>query len=562
MKFRKFLIFLGLLLTVFGISFVYTGTAKAASLPSTGFAQLSGGTLDSSYAGNVAPGGSNYDTFTTKDNTVIKDIYGNNTINGRVTRKTTQLYISYGLSPSGSPMGPKNKYTFLSIYADVFKTIGKGNDDTVSAASTTTPNWATNTTSIYPPSGYQLVNVDFSDLGTTSRLPILVGYSFTAMDISTIRTIPRAFVTLSADTTAEALMAPVKVTGTATANADGNPTIKTADSTITGTAEKNAVISVPVLSTDGTSKTYSTTADSDGNFSISVGDGLKNVADGSKLTFTETNDFGDSKTGSAYVQAKQPLVIDAINKSLDITPADVEAMGTTNDSVYAWLVSHAGMSVTQDSKAITEDTDGLKYTSDDTDLAKTIGSLANGASTTLSVGATDTAGDKTNSNVAIKLTKNDGELKFGAISQGMDFGSQAVPMKETLIAPKGLSVNVQDTRVASSDWSVSANASTLTDGNGHTLAGKLVYLDSNGNKYQMTDQDITVATGARQSGSNSFDIAGKWATSTDTAGKAGIFLDATPNIYSGSASTTYTGEVTWALTNAPGTVGQSSVTGQ
>ncbi|MFC6208278.1 hypothetical protein [Levilactobacillus tongjiangensis] len=560
MKFRKFLIFLGLLLTVFGISFVYTGTAKAASIPSTGFAKLSGSTIDTGYAGNVAPGWDS-DGINTSENMLVGDIYGNNTINGRITRKTTQLYVAYTLGLMGKPMTLKNGHNFLSVYADVLKTTGAGtSDDVSSAASTKTPNIATNVASVTAPSGYQLINVDFSDLGTKSRLPVLVGYTYTADDYGTVITVPRAFVTLKADTTAEASMAPVKVT--ATANADGNPTIKTADSTITGTAEKNAVISVPVLSTDGTSKTYSTTADSDGNFSISVGGGLKNVADGSKLTFTETNDFGDSKTGTAYVQAKQPLVIDATNKSLDITPADVEAMGTTNDSVYAWLVSHAGMNVTQDSKAITEDTDGLKYTSDDTNLAKTIGSLANGASTTLSVGATDTAGDKTNSNVAIKLTKNDGELKFGAISQGMDFGSQAVPMKETLIAPKGLSVNVQDTRVASSDWSVSANASTLTDGNGHTLAGKLVYLDSNGNKYQMTDQDITVATGARQSGSNSFDIAGKWATSTDTAGKAGIFLDATPNIYSGTTSTTYTGEVTWSLTNAPGTVGQSSVTGQ
>lgn len=110
-------------------------------------------------------------------------------------------------------------------------------------------------------------------------------------------------------------------------------------------------------------------------------------------------------------------------------------------------------------------------------------------------------------------------------------------------------MDINDTRATNSKWSVTANATPLTDTTGHTING-LVYVNANGQEESLTNQDVIVATGSRSKGVNSVNAATNWTTTQDEH-QTGIYFKAKPNIYSGTTATNYSGTINWTLYDTP-----------
>lgn len=551
MKLRKLLLGLGLLLAVMGIGLVSGGTtAKAVSLPSgaTAFIDENGGGFAyRQYNWNTADGTDN-GGFTVSNYPSLPNPQGlaaDYLSNGRVTTKTKKIFVRY----SGD-LPLKSKYNKMNtLYASIMDKNGQSVATNVPA----------NLVKGSPISSYTFsastwfeIDVDFTHL--SALLPLYVGVKYT-IDGSSAN--PSYYVgTLQTDSTTVQNMMPISITPTAGVSDDNLPQVTSSDDKISGTAAANMDISLPITAADGTVKTFTTTSDSNGKFSIPLGASLKSLGNPDSVTVTESNEFGDAKTAKANVLKSTPLVISATNKSITALPDDLTAMGSDSDSVSKWLEDKAGLTTAKTDGTAVTSADGLKYSVDNAGLASSLASLSNGGTTTVNVSATDTAGDTTTSPLEITVAKNDGLLSFGAISDTMSFGSLAVPTKETLFAPSKVAVNVNDTRVAGSTWSVSANATPLktSDGN-HVLNGDMVYVDNNSVKHSLTNQDVVVGSGTREAKQNSVDMTDGWpVTGKDiTSTPAGIYLDAKPNIYSGSAATSYSGQILWTLSNAPGT---------
>ncbi|MGX6427576.1 hypothetical protein [Levilactobacillus yonginensis] len=550
MKLRKLLLGLGLLLAVMGIGLASGGTtAKAVSLPSgaTAFIDQSGGgflyrpnnwnTVPNTDNGNYLV--SNYPTLPS-----TQGLAADGVTNGRVTTKTKKIFMRF--SDTLSARG----FSFGKVYVDLMDKNGKSINtapvkDVLNGSSASSYSFSAST--------WYEIDVNLTNL--KDLLPIYVGFRYTIPYMNDIN--PSYYRgTFQVDKTVQQNMAPVTIKQTAGFADDKTPQVLSSDDTITGTSGANMNISLPITASDGTIKTFTTTSDSNGNFSIPLGTSLKNLGDPDGVTVTESNEFGDEKTGKANVLKSTPLVISATNKSITALPDDLTAMGSDSDSVSKWLEDKAGLTTAKTDGTAVTSADGLKYSVDNAGLASSLASLSNGGTTTVNVSATDTAGDTTTSPLEITVAKSDGLLSFGAISDTMSFGSLAVPTKETLFAPSKVAVNVNDTRAAGSTWSVSANATPLktSDGN-HVLNGDMVYVDNNSVKHSLTNQDVVVGSGTREAKQNSVDMTDGWpVTGKDiTSTPAGIYLDAKPNIYSGSSATSYSGQILWTLSNAPGT---------
>ncbi len=199
-------------------------------------------------------------------------------------------------------------------------------------------------------------------------------------------------------------------------------------------------------------------------------------------------------------------------------------------------------------------------TADTTDLATKIAGASSTSPVTINVSASDSNGDKTTSPVAIQVYPTDGVFQFHSVTD-FEFGSLPVPTQETLFAPTTApSIILDDTQTVGKGWSVSAQATAMTNGS-NTLHGKIVYVNAGGKLVDMTKQAATVGTGERQKDANTAEVANGWAggskvvpASQFSSGAAtgvtpGIYLDAQPNIYASAAA--YTGSIDWELTNAP-----------
>jgi len=560
MKLKKILLQLGLLLAFVGVTYFRPDTAAFASvtLPTNqDVASIKSNSVNSVdyYAGNQGNvfGGENINYFGSTQYPNLSDVQANWTSNNRITKKTTAIYFQYSSAAKINTKGwPGAEYT--SMYPDVSVV----NNGSIVSLGSNQVNWVKSAgTSVSAPSGWQEVDVDFSKLGVTPKFPIYFGFTYVAdAGSGAEKTTVRYYqLRLNALNDSDNTMADVHIN-------NDNP-VKSTDTTVSGTAEPNSDVTL-----SGVSNEYTAKADSLGDYTISLGGNTLaslGASSGDSITVTESNDMGDTKSATADVKDTVPLTTTAATPTVAVDPDTLLAniTGKSDADVLKWLAGSgaAGLTTTKENSTTALGvSDGLTYTADTTDLATKIAGASSTSPVTINVSASDSNGDKTTSPVAIQVYPTDGVFQFHSVTD-FEFGSLPVPTQETLFAPTTApSIILDDTQTVGKGWSVSAQATAMTNGS-NTLHGKIVYVNAGGKLVDMTKQAATVGTGERQKDANTAEVANGWAggskvvpASQFSSGAAtgvtpGIYLDAQPNIYASAAA--YTGSIDWSLTNAP-----------
>jgi len=472
-----------------------------------------------------------YDGYTLSQYVKFSKVTANNIQDNRLTRYTTQITVT--MSADHTAIGGKG-FELNKACLDVLDAQGNS-----LLASPTTAAKVSGMTATFSPIT-QTLKVDLSKLGTAGlQAPIYVGVTFTPKYSSITGDEMRmayGFGVFNKDETATNTMKDVTI----------DKPVQINDQKITGTADPGARVS-----TELNGKTIETTAGTDGKYTLSLGFPLSLMGKPDSVTVYEGNDMGDTKSATADVLKSVP-VISATSKELTITPADAESLSSDAD-VLAWIVKQAGLKV-QDSVSQAVD-DNPTYSSTDSDLAQKLTALASGDSTTIDVGTTSN-GVKAPTDLSIKITKGAGELKFTTVSDKLSYGDLQVPNTTTLFAPTSApDVEISDTRMAGSPWRVVASADVPVDtvDAKHALSGQLMYVDASGQAKSLATSQ-TVATGTRAKGGDKVKVTDGWETQAEKPsgiGKPGIYLQAKPNIYTGSGEASYSGTVTWGLVDAP-----------
>ncbi|KRM55834.1 hypothetical protein FC18_GL000884 [Lacticaseibacillus sharpeae JCM 1186 = DSM 20505] len=149
-----------------------------------------------------------------------------------------------------------------------------------------------------------------------------------------------------------------------------------------------------------------------------------------------------------------------------------------------------------------------------------------------------------------------GQLKLNAAD--IEFKTQ-LNGREKSIAPTSANVSITNTALLEWKLSVSQTTAITNDATGKTLAANLMYYTGSGDQYtdlssstdgtvDRSSVDIDTGVPANNDLNGSVNVTSKWATTDAEAGaKPGIFLDIFGNAKAGS----YSGELTWTLTDAP-----------
>ncbi|MFD1454327.1 hypothetical protein ACFQ44_01370 [Levilactobacillus lanxiensis] len=550
MKLKKILLQLGLLLAFVGVGIGIQSVHVMAmpSLPSgaTLLSDSKGVEMNPNGTASIAPGSevgdmtSSYPSWDTGQN-----VAANFTSDGRVTNKTTKIYIYF--TEGSLKLKNPNYGSYTKVYADVSANV---NGKLVSLVTNQQP-WTLNSkaTVATPPANKWIeMDVDFTHLGVNPQKKIYIGFSdeYTEPYIMPAGAARYATASLVSDDATFAGMAGVTI--------DGGGSVAASAHEVTGKAQPN--IDVFLSGVDGDDGTYHTTADSSGNYTISLGDStLDSLHAKSPIKVTEYNEYGDVKSATANVVNTVPLTITPATSSLTISPDDWDAniKGKSSSDIATWLAKQSNLVVTKQnsSTALTASGDGLAF-----DTANDLSTLAGGATQAVQINASDSAGDKSTDPATINVTRGLGNMQFTTISQ-LVFGNGvnlAVPSTQTLYAPGKYNVDVSDSRATGSPWYLTAQASTLTDGDGgHTFSGHVVYADGNGTVTPLDDGNaVQVASGNRST--STYDLASDWNQKGDSytgsSVPAGVYLQANPNVYAGSG-TEYTGSMTWTLSDAP-----------
>lgn len=549
MKWKKILRQLGLLLAFVGLGVVMnTNLAQAAGSNPSGVdadaTLLSGNTFNTGReAANIVPGSTANDYAGMKNYPdQPSGVYANGVSNGRITNKTTKFFVKYTQSESGAmTLKDTTYYYFVKVYPDISSGTGK------SLVTNSVTGWGlasgSRPTSVKSyPSGWTELDVDLSGIGNTVSLPLYLGFSY---DFAGSESGTEMYYTITLDSDPSVTKDWKDVT------IDGNGTVSSSATKVTGTAEPGTTVAL-----SGADGSHTATVAADGNYTIDLGSqSLKDLNVGSTIKVTEYNQFGDSKSATANVVDTVPLDISPASTSLTISPDDWAAhiAGKSSTDIAAWLADQANLQVTKqgDTTPLTQ-ADGLAFSTAD-DLT----TLTAGGTQTVNLNAADSNGDKSTTPAAISVTRGLGKLQFGDLSE-LIFGAGAtlaVPAQSTLFAPGKYQVNISDSRATGSPWYLSATASTMTDSSGHTLSGDVVYEDVSGNVTKLdAGNAVPVASGTRSG--ESTDAAKDWTQDGNAYTSnvpAGIYLDAKPNIYTGSTANAYAGTLTWYLNDAPGT---------
>ncbi|NLR08918.1 MULTISPECIES: hypothetical protein [Lactobacillaceae] len=158
---------------------------------------------------------------------------------------------------------------------------------------------------------------------------------------------------------------------------------------------------------------------------------------------------------------------------------------------------------------------------------------------TLNLYASDTLGDVSND---LNITIVVGSLDFGKVSATSTFKPTAlIGTTQDILPADDWQLNVDDTRTAGNHWQLQASTTPFTDDAGHQLAGQLRYRTAN-DDLVLGSTPTTIATHTTDATSGSTtDVASGWNAST------GLYLQ----VDGGAVAGTYTGKVTWTLSNAP-----------
>jgi len=549
MKLKKILLQLGLLLAFVGVGIGMQSiqVLAAPSLPSGATVlndkgvevEQSGSTgiVDGSEVGYMT---SSYPRWDAGQN-----IAANFTSDGRITNKTTKIYIYF--TEGTLKLKNANYGSYTKVYADVS---AKVNGKLVSLVTNQQP-WtlSSNGSVATPPLNKWIeMDVDFTHLGVNPQKTIFIGFSdeYTQPYLGPDGVARYAIASLVSDDTTLAGMAGVTI--------DGGGSVAASAHEVTGKAQPN--IDVFLSGVDGDDGTYHTTADSSGNYTISLGDNtLESLHAKSPIKVTEYNEYGDAKSATANVVDTVPLTITPSSANLTISPDDWDAniKGKSSSDIATWLAKQTNLVVTkQDSStALTASGDGLAF-----DTASDLSILTGGNTQAVQINASDTAGDKSTDPATINVTRGQGNMQFTTISQ-LVFGNGvnlAVPSTQTLYAPGKYNVDVSDSRATGSPWYLTAQATTLADKAGHTFSGHVVYADGKGTVTALdAGNAVQVASGNRSTSTD--DLASDWnqkgGSYTGSSVPAGVYLQANPNVYAGGSDNEYSGSMTWTLSDAP-----------
>ncbi|WP_125681610.1 WxL domain-containing protein [Levilactobacillus yonginensis] len=556
MRFKKIMLQLGLLLTiVVGVGLVSEQTAKAATVPA-GASLISGNSVTFKGYGNsplriAGTSSTGWSSLSSMKPSLVS-VAANNVKDGRLTDKTTKIYVAF----SGTVSVPGNgSMNITNVRADITRSQKL---DSIAMKSL----FSGATKSFTMSSGYYEIDVNLSDLRDYWPISISIDVKtsdqadYAYMKYAEIN--PNQSVTTGWDNSGHGL----KVNSTYGSSGGGNVArLKSSDTLISGTGMPGMTVMMILTSASGVDSTMTKTVSADGTYSFDLGGPLGKVSPKGTSLY-QYNDMGDISMAGDYVVPV--LDIHVANPNLTMYPDSVSdnISAKTDAQVLNWLVGEAGITVTHDGDPVVNS--DVTFSSATTDLATKIASLTDKQSMIIDVSAAlvATPGTKSDGSQPITVTKSDGQLKFGTMS-GLNFGSVPVPSKETLIAPADQpNIQIDDSQAANTNWYVTAKASELTsqDGANRTLNGHLVYVDTDGNQEPMSSI-VQVASGKRdRSTTYPQNIAAGWATAKSDTSKTpeGIYLDAMPNVYSGSASTAYQGTVTWYLGNVPNMSGTTT----
>lgn len=208
-------------------------------------------------------------------------------------------------------------------------------------------------------------------------------------------------------------------------------------------------------------------------------------------------------------------------------PGQVSYIGSGNTPDYSSMIVHQIFNGTDtDLGNIVDSTGHFELSFSSKELAKI---------NSLTFYVTDSAGDKSNS--ISRQIEVGGLLKFGNVQQNVNFkpinGSY---LDQIVPRANNWQIDVVDSRDIGSDWTVQANATSLSNGKS-TLNGNLFYRDNNGK-----DQDLTipvsVATHKKDIlGTQTKNIADTWTPNS------GILLD----MKKGNQAGQYEGTIFWSL---------------
>lgn len=562
MKFKKIMLQLGLLLAIaVGIGVVSEQTAKAATVPVDPFLakKVTAQVTNLGSKPNLQNGWTT--TLATRPDSAISLAANNVSTAGRITTSTTKIYLAISGSFSVNSWGSANITSLIPVAVDNDgHVIGQGTDLV-----------KTSTKSVTMSGNYYEIDGDYSNL--RDDLPLWIGFKVKTTDnvagvysYAKINSDASFFPSMMDYNNPDLL----KITSTYDKKVLTGSVyfIKSSDSVISGTGMPGMAVKMIINETDGSTQTYNDTINTDGKYSFDLGGKIDDVLGpkASGVSVYQTNDMGDFQQAGADIV--KILTLHAASPTLSLYPdgLDDNIKGKSDAEVLAWLTKEAGITVTQGTQSIANS--DITFSAEETDLATKLAALQNGESMTIDVNGllTSTASVKTPTEtedaLPITVTKSDGQLKFGTMS-GLNFGSVPVPSKETLIAPVDQpNIQIDDSQAANTNWYVTAKASDFTsqDGANRTLNGHLVYVDADGNQEPMSSI-VQVASGKRdRSTTYPQNIAAGWATAKSDTSKTpeGIYLDAMPNVYSGSASTAYQGTVTWYLGNVPNMSGTTT----
>ncbi|WP_203637605.1 hypothetical protein [Levilactobacillus wangkuiensis] len=575
MKFRKFIMQLGLLLTVvLGFSLVGNCSANAATMPAgakpvnTASAYYSARSdKGAMYMGQIEP------TWSVPTRPKLGVVAANG-LSGtnRITMSTTKIYLQVSGS-FGMASGATSK--IKSIKPEVMRS----NMDPNAPAGDAKP-FAVGTDlisgsavpSVTTSGDYYEIDVNLSKLYTL--LPLSLGFAITYTNST--KTDYLVYARITEDDALETtwkgtdwLFDPkMYINSTFKATGTGNiKNIMASDKKVTGVGYPGLKIAATLTKGNEDTDYSGDNVSADGTFEIDFPDYIGNLVSmpdtgTTTLGVTEYNDMGDHATAGATINPA--LKITPPTNSLDIDPdtlEDLQGMSSDNQ-VLNWIAKQAGVTVSY--LGTPYDLSKVTLKSDQTDIATQLAGLANDGSLTVKIGATNSDGVGTTSTADITLKRNAGELYLSHVDNEMDFGAISVPSKETLIAPKTLpQVLVHDTQASGTQWTVLAQTTDLTstDGNQRKLDGHMVYVDTDGNRESMASA-VAVSAGARdRSVTQDVNATDGWSTTTQTLNQpaTGMYLDAMPTIFSGSNTTTYQGTIYWELTNAPGSVASTDI---
>jgi len=569
MKFRKFILQLGLLLTVgLGVG-IFSGESANAEVPQNVPAPPNGAQLIDNSVGSTRYG---YDDSVThsfvrpfaagsatsnsgwsySSYPRLVAIAANNTSSThRITNKTTKIYMA--VKGSFTTSGTTN-ITSMTPY------ITSRSSETSFSSNTNADLAPTARKTVTPSTSYYEFDVDMSNI--ENDLSLYIGFKGKTSNQSNVDII--AYTVISeepavADAWQHGADRYIRINGTTKIPSSGTVSnIKSSDRVITGIGYPDPDVSAKVTYTTSSGvKEFPVTVNADKTFSFDFGAPIGAIASKNVVNFLEYDDMGD--TAGAAAQFKQVLDLNVAKTPLNIYPDDVHDLsGKTDQQVLDWLVKAAGITVTHNEAPV--NISDVTFNSTESGLANQIANLKDGESTTIDVGAalTATPSTVTDTTKPVQIVNHEGTLSFQSISPTMDFGTVAVPSKETLFAPTTMpEVFVEDTQLSGTPWYVTASASDLESADNRKLNGHMVYVDANGGKQSMASAVQIAAGQSTRDMKDGMNVVTGWSKENQQLENPanGMYLDALPSIYSGDKGTTYTGTISWSLTNAPGSVG-------